>query len=715
MAPLYPHDELVRWAVQQGGSFHDDVEVVLTPEKGYHLVVRRNATLQPNTQVVTCPIPCTMSILNVIDAEGGFTCRGIKIPPAFVEKQPRENVERFFLMEHYLVGKKSWWAPYIATLPTAEEVRYMQFQTADDIAWIRGTNLESAFEKQTEQWKAHYEQGMEQLKKLNWQNAKSGKLTWDLYRWAATIFTSRSFTSDVLSDTLAYAKATPIGRYNTSQTTNFHKPGFGGEHVDHAQLADLFSKKFAVLIPVLDILNYRPLAQVEWQARCFSVGLEVREFVGSGAEVHNNYGPRDNETLLLGYGFAVPNNQFDHYSVGLRLPKDLSLTEFRTPPPKNGGPPYNTVPLKHQDPELKCYVFKPEHPEAKGPKNSLETALFSLDLLDAISLLRATDREWQAMSTFRKTYFAEGLERGRFEDSRNLLATMSQLLVECTARLTSLQNTFKAGLVPMNLKQIFARTYRESQIDILQNAIFVCRFVLRRAVENEHEFQGDDEQMMCSLAVRYKFDSNQLVRLNTLLLKHKCMSMRNELLSFQSMLHHNHMSQTSATSLRDVIAELGKERRLKQSMEVDLTAHELSKIQISLTLSALVAESIGNNLLQPRYKSWLEQLMQWYPPDDSNWHYVPDRQPTSPAEAPPPLLLDLLDNASDVLRKRTNPIGSAAWLQPTMIAWGWNVMEEEGVDVPMEVLDDEQTMRNPKEMAFLLYVPQLAERSPQQE
>ena len=707
MAPLYPHDVLVRWAVQQGGYFHDDVEVVLTPEKGYHLVVRRNAMLQPNTQVLTCPIPCTMSILNVIDAEGGFTCRGIKIPPAFIHNQPRENVERFFLMEHYLVGKKSWWAPYIATLPTPDEVQKMQFQKPDDLAWIHGTNLASAFEKQTEQWRARYEQGIQHLLKLNWQNAKSGRLTWELYQWASTIFTSRSFTSDVLSDTLPYAKACPIGRLSRSHATKF-RGNTGDEHDDYAHLTKLFSEGFAVLIPVLDILNYRPLAQVEWQARSFYIGLEVLEAVESGEEVHNNYGPRDNETLLLGYGFAVPNNPFDHFSVGLRLPQGLSLAEFRTSPPMNGRPPYNMTPAKPMDLELKCYVFKPEHPQAVDAKNCFETALFSLDLLDAISVLRATDREWQAMRNFKKTYFAEALEKRRFEDSRNLLATMSQLLIECTARLKLLQNPARPDLVPMNLKQIFAKIYLDSQVDILQNAIFLCRFVLRRSVKTmQGERSPDDDlQLMRSLAAGSCFDAGQFRRLEALLLQHKCMSMPNELVSFEHVLCH--ASQTLASSLHAVMEELGKERRLKSSMEVDLTAYELAKIQISLTLAALLAESTRGGLTQPRFKSWFDQLTQWYPPDDPNWHYVPDRMPTSPADAAPPLLLDLLDDARELLRNQSSPNESTVWLQPRMIAWGWNVMEEEGVNVPMGVLDNQQTVRDPKEMAFLLYFPQLA-------
>ena len=55
--------------------------------------------------------------LEIQELEGGFTCRIIKIPPAFIYNQPHENVDRFFLTEHYLVRKKSWWAPNVATLP----------------------------------------------------------------------------------------------------------------------------------------------------------------------------------------------------------------------------------------------------------------------------------------------------------------------------------------------------------------------------------------------------------------------------------------------------------------------------------------------------------------------------------------------------------------------------------------------------------------------
>jgi len=101
-----------------------------------------------------------------------------------------------------------------------------------------------------------------------------------LFLWAVTIFGSRSFSSTVLADTLPADQARPPGR----------------DHPQHEELAKLFSEGFSVLLPVLDILNYRPAARVEWQARFSFVGLQILDQLEGGQEICNNYGPRDNET-----------------------------------------------------------------------------------------------------------------------------------------------------------------------------------------------------------------------------------------------------------------------------------------------------------------------------------------------------------------------------------------------------------------------------------
>jgi hypothetical protein len=94
------------------------------------------------------------------------------------------------------------------------------------------------------------------------------------------MFGSRGFTSQVLSDTLPADQARPAGH----------------DHPRHQELAKLFSDGFPVLCPLLDILNYKPGAQVEWQPRFSYVGLQVLEQHKEGEEICNNYGPRDNET-----------------------------------------------------------------------------------------------------------------------------------------------------------------------------------------------------------------------------------------------------------------------------------------------------------------------------------------------------------------------------------------------------------------------------------
>ena len=100
------------------------------------------------------------------------------------------------------------------------------------------------------------------------------------------MFGSRSFTSQVLSNTLPADKARPMGYLDP----------------DHDLLSDLFEAGFAVLLPLLDLLNYRPFSKVEWQAGINEVGLKVLESFSGGQEVCNNYGPKDNEACTL----AIP-------------------------------------------------------------------------------------------------------------------------------------------------------------------------------------------------------------------------------------------------------------------------------------------------------------------------------------------------------------------------------------------------------------------------
>ena len=88
-----------------------------------------------------------------------------------------------------------------------------------------------------------------------------------------------------------------------------------------------------VLIPGLDLLNHSPSARVSWVWVAQSCALKVEESTNGGCQVWNNYNPKSNEEralvlcrieillmdellVIMGYGFSLPDNPSDHYSLG---------------------------------------------------------------------------------------------------------------------------------------------------------------------------------------------------------------------------------------------------------------------------------------------------------------------------------------------------------------------------------------------------------------
>lgn len=76
-----------------------------------------------------------------------------------------------------------------------------------------------------------------------------------------------------------------------------------------------------VLLPVIDALNHARAHPVSWAVSSDPVNtLSIVEHgrIPAGGEVLNNYGPKPNAELVLGYGFALPDNPDD--TLVLKLP-----------------------------------------------------------------------------------------------------------------------------------------------------------------------------------------------------------------------------------------------------------------------------------------------------------------------------------------------------------------------------------------------------------
>src|SRR5690242_9168492 len=112
-------------------------------------------------------------------------------------------------------------------------------------------------------------------------------ITSESFIWAATIFTSRAFISTHI---LPEIETIPI------------------------------------LFPVVDILNHSVTTKVEWDfqphqsftLRC----LESSTFT-ENEELFNNYAPKQNDELLLGYGFCLPDNPIEQFALKLAFQPEL--------------------------------------------------------------------------------------------------------------------------------------------------------------------------------------------------------------------------------------------------------------------------------------------------------------------------------------------------------------------------------------------------------
>ncbi|KAG8933568.1 hypothetical protein FRC02_011583 [Tulasnella sp. 418] len=70
-----------------------------------------------------------------------------------------------------------------------------------------------------------------------------------------------------------------------------------------------------VLLPIIDVLNHARGHPVSWSVNDSPQGLQFsviqHKSIPKGFQVLNNYGPKPNNELLLGYGFVLPDNPND--------------------------------------------------------------------------------------------------------------------------------------------------------------------------------------------------------------------------------------------------------------------------------------------------------------------------------------------------------------------------------------------------------------------
>ena len=175
--------------------------------------------------------------------------------------------------------------PYVDILPSVEKLRTSLHFTPQELELFRGTNLYGATIDRQKAWEEEWEMCRSRIAVSN--SYLAHRFTWERYLTASTHLSSRAFPSTLLSD----------------NPTLVSTPG-----------------SYPVLLPGVDSLNHARAQPVSWivntaQAPSSSpepgISLVLHTPTPEGVELFNNYGPKPNAELALGYGFTLPNNPDD--------------------------------------------------------------------------------------------------------------------------------------------------------------------------------------------------------------------------------------------------------------------------------------------------------------------------------------------------------------------------------------------------------------------
>lgn len=98
--------------------------------------------------------------------------------------------------------------------------------------------------------------------------------------------------------------------------------GFGGQDTTTA----------LCMVPLLDILNHNPSADVTVRISSGTLEFICDEGVKAGQQIWNNYGSKGNDELLMCYGFAINDNRSDAIQMAMKSDADETTSALMLTP-----------------------------------------------------------------------------------------------------------------------------------------------------------------------------------------------------------------------------------------------------------------------------------------------------------------------------------------------------------------------------------------------
>ncbi|KAJ7368667.1 SET domain protein [Mycena albidolilacea] len=279
--------DLKDWLERNGGFLHPHVHLNKV-DSGFSVVASDD--LPTDSKIVSCPF--TLAITKDVALQALSVLLDSPSPLKDLTSWSERQLISVYLSFHWIVGdgpsSKNVLThfPYVKSLPARDKLRTPLHFTEAELELLKGSNLYGATLDRHREWKAEFEECRGPISTVDREWAD--QLTWELYLTAATHLSSRAFPSTLISQNLSL----------TSPGTPEPILLPGVDSLNHARAE-----------PVSWVQSYLGSGPVADAGSCIS--LVLHNHVSAGAELFNNYGPKPNSELILGYGFSLPNNPDD--------------------------------------------------------------------------------------------------------------------------------------------------------------------------------------------------------------------------------------------------------------------------------------------------------------------------------------------------------------------------------------------------------------------
>lgn len=398
----------------------------------------------------------------------------------------------------------------------------------------------------------------------------------------------------------------------------------------------------------------------------------------------------------MNYGFCIAGNPTDYRIVKLGVKSDSPLSKAK-------ARQCEMFPEVAKSTDDHYYIFNVYYP-LLAPERPMEYSIFSPALFNAMTVMQANQRELKQLE------ITEGGVSipSAYGNGHCVLAALAQISFELIAHIMMLQASGQDLPSELaNLKQTFAKVYRDGLITLDKTALVIASWTIARARAHNRSSEWNGIKSLLKEHMdripEGHFSEDVLSRIQMRILERESVVKKNGELFRIGELYNLLPADMQGPSQQCFNHILGWASQQIPALATDPQA--LFAIVVAL-LTATHRSSTAKPRLSSRLTTWMDFLLEQYPPPTS-----PDAD-TSPEEGRHSI--DALGQLARGENARAWAVQDgvtwltedSGWLEPSWLQWAWRVVKEEMVLIPLDPLQVLTTDSPGMAKQAVLYVPQ---------